>query len=397
MAERNAATGYAAIKKETTAGVAVVPNVYTPYYSQKIATDFHIMEDTPVYGNRFKKYQHLKGSRSHSGSIVVMAEPDTAGYWMDMLLNKSATSGANPYTHTFGLSNDTMPNSYTLDLALGGQVVRFFGLQASNVKVGWEDEKMQFEIDVAALGSFYGREIASVSGAGPYTVTLKTDYDASPTTGLVVGDLIQFQLANGTTVNATVATIPTGTTFTTATNPTVSAGDMVVLRPATPSLSLKRPFLWGLTQFFFAADAATALTNSATASNQTRLEPGTELELMWEFEDEEGSKRSGGFDPASLIRTIGDYSFKIKKFFDTADDIKTWNALTKKAVLMVSYSGSTNQYQLSVSLNNLTLLSPAPESESGETIYSEQEFGGNYDASDGKGMEVKVINAVSTI
>lgn len=394
MSERNAATGYAAIKKESAVGTPVTPNVYTPYYSQKIATDFHIMEDTPVYGNRFKKYQHLKGSRSHGGSIVVMAEPDTAARWFDMLYNRSATAGSDPYTHTFGLSNDTMPNSYTLDLALGAQVVRFWGVQASNIKIGWQDEKMQFEIDLAGLGSFYGREVASVNAS---EVTLKTDYDADPTKGLVADDLIQFQLANGTVVNTTVTSVDSATVITVGSATGVAAGDMVVLRPATPSLSLKRPFLWGLTQFFFSDTAANAVTASATASNQTRLEPGTELELIWEFEDDEGSKRSGGFDPASLIRTVGDYSFKIKKFFDTADDIKTWNALTKKAMVMVSLSGSTNQYRLQVSLNNLTLLSPAPESESGSTIYSEQEFGGNYDASDGKGVEVKVIDAVATI
>lgn len=311
-----------------------------------------------------------------------------------MTLNKSATAGSDPYTHTFGLSNDTMPNSYTMDIALGGQVVRFWGIQASNVKIGWQDEKMQLELDVAGLGSFYGREVSSIA---TLAVTLKTDYDAEPTKGLVAGDLIQFQLANGTTLNTTVTSVDSATVVTVGNTTGVAGGDMLVLRPATPSLSLKRPFLWGLTQFYFAADAAAALTASSTTSNQTRLEPGTELELMWEFEDDEGSKRSGGFDPASLVRTVGDYSFKSKVFFDKADDIKTWNALTKKAVLMRSYSGSTNQYELRVSLNNLTLLSPAPESESGETIYSEQEFGGNYDASDGKGMEVKVINAVSTV
>jgi hypothetical protein len=394
MSERNAATGYAAIKKETTAGVAVTPNVFTPYYKQSVSTDFHIMEDTPVYGNRFKNYQHLKGSRSHGGTITVMAEPDTAGYWLDMLLYKSGTSGSNPYTHSFGLNNDIMPNSYTLDIALGGQVVRFMGVQASRLKIGWEDEKMQFEIDVAGLASFYGREIASVS---TNAITLKTDYDADPAAGLVVSDLVQIQKADGSVVNTTVSTI-VGTVVTVASAGSgVAAGDMLVLRPQTQSLSLKTPFLWGKTQFFFAADAATALTNSATASNQTRLESGTEVELMYDFESDEGSKRSGGFDPASLIRTVGDYAFKLKKFFDTAADIKTWNALTKKALVMRSYSGSTNQYELQITLNNMTLLTAAPESSSDETIYVEQEFGGNYDSTDGAGMGAKAVNSVSSI
>ncbi len=392
--ERNASTGYAAIKKESAVGTPVTPNVYTPYYKQKLVSDFHLMEDTPVYGNRFKNLQHLRGSRSHGGSLTVMAEPDTAGYWLDMLLNKASTSGSDPYTHTFGLSNDTMPNSYTLDLALGGQVVRFWGVQASSLKVGWDDEKMQFDVSVSALGSFYGREIASVS---TNAITLKTDYDAEPTKGLVASDLVQIQKADGSVVNTTVSSITSTVVNVASAGSGVAAGDMIVLRPATPSFAVKRPFIWGLTQFFFAADLAAAVTASATASNQTRLEPGTEVELMWEFDDDEGSKRSGGFDPASLIRTIGDYKFKCKQFFDTAADIKTWNKLDKKALVMRSKSGSTNQYEFQVLLNNMTLQSPAPESESGSTIYSEQEFGGNFDTSDGEGMKAKAINSIATI
>jgi len=394
MSERNAAVGYAAIKKESSAGTPVTPDTYTPYYKQSLMTDLHLMTDTPVYGNRFKNYQHLQATRSHGGQITVMAEPDTAARWLDMLFNKSGTSGSDPYTHTFGLSNTTDPNSYTLDISLGSQVERFWGVQASNINIAWEDEKMQFEIDVAGLGSFIGREVASVA---TLAVTLKTDYDPEPTKGLVAGDLIQFQLANGTTLNTTVTSVDSATVVTVGSATGVAGGDMVVLRPATPSLSVKRPFIWGLTRFFFAADASTALTNSSTASNQTRLEPGTELSLMWEFEEDEGSKRSGGFDPASLIRTQGDYSFKLKKFFDKADDVKLWNARTKRALVMRSYSGSTNQYELRVTLNNMTMKTLPPETESGSTIYSEQEFGGNYDSSDGKGMEVAVINSVSTI
>lgn len=393
MAEQNAAVGYAAIKKESVVGTPVIPNVYTPYYKQSIVTDVHLMEDTPVFGNRFKRLQHLRGSRSHGGQITVMAEPDTAGYWLDMLLNKSGTTGAGPYTHTFGLSNTTMPNSYSLDVSLGSQVVRFWGIQASNLNIGWEDEKMQFEIDLSGLGSFYGREIESVS---VLVLTLKTDYDASPTTGLVATDLVQIQKADGSVVNTTVTSI-TATTVTVAAATGVAAGDMIVLRPSTPSFSTKRPFLWGLTRYFFADTLAAAVTASATPSSQTRLESGTEVALMWEFEDDEGSKRSGGFDPASLIRTVGDYKLKVKQFFDTATDIKRWNAISKRAMVMRSYSGTSNEYELQVHLNNMNLLTVPPETESGQTIYSEQEFGGNYDTTDGKAMEAKVINSVTTI
>jgi len=75
--ERNAATGYAAIKKETTPGVAVTPDLYTPYYTQNVATNMNFMEDQPVAGNRFATFQHLRATRSHGGQITVMAEPNT--------------------------------------------------------------------------------------------------------------------------------------------------------------------------------------------------------------------------------------------------------------------------------------------------------------------------------
>ena len=397
MPERNAAVGYAAIKKESTAGTPVTPDVYTPYYKQNISTDFHLMADTPVYGNRFKNFQHLRGSRSHGGGITVMAEPDTAARWLDMLLSKSSTSGSDPYTHVFGVSNNTPPNSYTVDVSLGSQVIRYWGVQASNLNIAWEDEKMQFELDVAALGSFHGREISEVDTTD---VTLKTDYDDNPTKGLVDGDLVSIVDPTGAvaTLNTTVSSVDdeTGVTLG-ASAAAFSAGAMIVLRPATPSLSVKRPFLWGLTRYFFDDTVADALTASSDADNQTRLDPGTELSIMNEFEENEGSKRSGGFDPASLIRTVVDYSFKIKKFFDGPEDIKNWNALTKRALVMKSFSGASNEYELRIALHNMTQKNQTPETESASTIYTEPDFGANYDQSDGKGVEVTVIDAVSTI
>ncbi len=80
MAERNAAAGYMALGKQTLATTAVTPALYTPYYSQDLDTNFNMISDEPVYGNKFKRFQTLRGLRSHTGSLTVMAEPNTAGY-----------------------------------------------------------------------------------------------------------------------------------------------------------------------------------------------------------------------------------------------------------------------------------------------------------------------------
>ena len=135
MAERNAAVGYVALGKQSSPTTPVTPALYTPYYSTSLATDFNVASDEPVYGNRFKRFQSLKTSRKHGGSVEVMAEPNTAAYWLDMLSTKASTTGANPYTHTFGQSIATDPNSYTLDVSVGAQVIRYWGIQASKLGI----------------------------------------------------------------------------------------------------------------------------------------------------------------------------------------------------------------------------------------------------------------------
>lgn len=385
--ERNASAGYIAIKKQTDATTAVTPDKYTPYYKQSMATNINMVEDTPVYGSKFKFYQALQGLRSHGGSVTVMAEPDTAAYWFDMLLTRSGTSGSNPYTHVYGLSGTTDPNFYTMDISLVSQVVRFIGVGASKITPVFQDDEMQFEIELSAIGSFYGREIASVS---TNTLTLKTSYDPSPTTGLVVNDLVQIQKADGSVVNTTVSSLTSTTVTVASAGSGVADGDMLVLRPATPSLSLKTPFLWPRTEFRFGADASAAL--SAT---QTRLDRGTEISIEHMFEDNEGSARSGGFDPASLVRTVGSYSFKIKKFFDKAGTIKEWNALTKRACVMRSFSETG--YEFRVTMNNIKAKTNDMPTESESVIYHEVEYAALYDGGDGQGMSVTIIDSVSSV
>lgn len=387
MSEQVASTGYIALKKQSTPLVAVTPDKYAPYYRQSLNTNINMIEDNPVYGNKFKDLLLLRGVRSHGGSLTVMAEPDTAGYWFDMLLTKTGTTGSDPYTHTFALSNATNPNFYTLDISYGSQVVRFVGVGASRITPTYKDDEMQFEIDVSALSSFYGREIASVS---TNTLTLKTDYDPSPTTGLVVNDLVRIRKADGSVVDTTVSSLTATTVTVASAGSGVANGDMIVLRPATPSLSIKTPFLWPRTEFRFGADASTALSAS-----QTRLEKGTEFVVIHSFEDDNGAMRSGGFDPAALIRTTGDVTFKIKKFFDTADDIKEWNSISKKAVVMRSFSESG--YELRITANSIAPKTNDMPTETGAVIYHEIDYGTAFNQSDGQGMDVKIINAVSTI
>lgn len=461
MAERLANLGYLGLVKETTPGTPLTPTDFIPLYDETVSTSMNFVDQQPIYGNKFATYATLQGLRSHKGDVTVMAEPNTTAKLFDSLLTKvssvqtytftvtsaNATAGATytnnsvtftvsttitaqttlvmtgsgapttsgtltkvsgtgdatitfsaftagtTTTHTFGLISDS--NSYTWDISTGNVVARYFGVKASKITPTWNKTEMQWKVSISALGSFQGRALSATPiGSGPYTVALDTTYDPNPTTGLVVGDLIRFYHAPSTTIDATVASIVDGQHITTSTNVTsMVQGDFVYLRPATVAFTVQPTFIWPKTQFQFGTTAAIALTNS-----QLRVEQGSIFEVMHSFESDDGAARSGAFDPASLVRTTGDATLTIKKFFDTPDDVATMNALSKTAVVVRHFSGTTNQYECRVTFNHLsTDGTVVPDIKSMDIAYSEIDYHVDYDQTDAQAYLVQVTNALSTI
>lgn len=384
--------GYMAIKKETTKGsIAGVPDIYVPFYEENIITNVNLDEDTPVIGNLYARYQTILGLRSHGGDFKALAEPNTAGYLLDMILKKGSTIAGPPHTHPFTLSTSE-PNSYTVDIQKGQLVARFLGCELSELGVEFDKNKMVFNGKLHALKSFLVREVLSISGSGPYTITFKTNYDQAPTTGLIVGDLIRLLKADGTTVDAVVDTIENSAAITVSENVSSgAAGDLVYLRAGTPSYTLKAPFTWGRTEFRFGVDAATAL--SAT---QERVEDGSNWNLTYKLEADEGAQRSGSPDPAALVRTLGDIELSIKKFFDTPEDLNRYLTNSKRALVIRHFSEGTD-YELRVTINNMKLAENPPAVTTKEVVYAELKGLPVYDDSDAQGFDIKVINNVASI
>lgn len=460
MAERLANLGYVGLAKESVAGTAITPTDWIPTYKEALTTTLNLVEDNPIAGNKFARYAAVQGLRDHKGTIEFYAEPNTTAKICDILLTRAAVVGtytftvtsanatlgatytnngvtytvtatiaaqttlvatgvsaptasgtltkasgtgdatitfsavvAGPYAYTYSLST-TNPNTYTVDISTGNIVFRFMGVQASKLAPKWDKTELHLEATVSALASFSGAQITSQSGSGPYTLTLDTTYDPTPTNGLVVGDLIRFyDVSAQTTIDATIASIPTATTFTTTTNPTaIAAGDYVYLRPATVSFNLLSPFIWPKTQFCFGTNTVTAL-----AAPQTRLEQGTEWEVDHMFESDSGAPRSGAFDPASLVRLEGDGQFKLKKFFDTPEDLQTWHQINKTALVVRHFSGATNQYEFRITYNNLKYKEGVkPALESDKILYEEGTYIPTWDSTDSAAMSITVINNLAS-
>lgn len=389
--ERYANLGYLALKKQSAKNTPVVPNVFVPLYEESLSTNANFQPQQPVYGSKFKTRTTLRGQRDHQGEITVVAEPNTTAYFLDMLLTKGATTGTNPYTHPYDYSAATNPNGYTVDLAEGNFVKRFWGVEASALVPEWEDNEMRNKITVSALGSYQGRSITAIATT---QVTLDTKYDANPTKGLVVGDLVRvYKASDGSTLDTTISSITNGTTVVLgASAASFAAGDILHLRPATPNFSLLDTFLWARTEFKFGADATAAL-----AATHTPVESGSEWELMHEFNEDAGEKRSGSFDPASLARKGVDATLTVKRFFDTLEDVQRFNDMTKRAVVIRCFAGDSNQYELRIVFHNVTVDNPVAPIQSDGILYATQQLRPNNDTTDGKGLSVVLINAVATV
>lgn len=384
--------GYFAFVKEAAKGVvAATPNTYLPLYSESMNTNANFVDQTPIYGGKHLTFATLQGQRDHQGDFVTLAEPNTTAHILNMLATKGTTTGSNPYTHPFDFSATQNPKSYTVDISLGNIVKRFWGFELSSLSPDFNDNEIRWAIQASALGSFQARTIKTVS---TNTLTLDTKYDPNPTLGLFAGDLVRvYKKSDGSVLDTTVASITNGTTVVLDDSAAAFAeGDIIHLRPATPSFDLLPTFLWAKMQWQFGADATAALS-----AGQTRVESGSTFEIQHAFEDNGGSKRSGGFDPASLVRLASNAVLTIKKYLNTPEDVQAWNDLSKRGLVIRLLSGDTNQYECRIVFYNLTIDSPSASIESNSVVYATENPRVNYDPTAGKAVTITVINAKATI
>lgn len=378
-------TGYIALRREVTEGVpAGIPNVFLPLYKESFTTEPNHGTSNSAFGSAFARLRITPGIRSHGGDLEVMAEPNSTQMWVDMTLPRTAQTGSAPITSTFG-HTPAKPASYTLDISATNQVFRYSGVQAGELSPTWTDNEMRWNVKAAAIKSFLGAEIVSISTA---TVTLSTEFNSSPTELLLVGDLVSVWLQAGTRQDFTISS-KTATTVTLSGTPTgVTSGDMLILRASTPNLSLLQSFLWSRTEFRLAATAATAL-----AATHTPMEQGSEWVISNPFDEDKGAQRSGSFDPASMVRKAAiDVSLKLKRFFENPDEVRNFVGMKNLACVIRCFSGT--QYELRITLNSIkTVSNPKPLVESDGILFYEIDYLPDNTSADGQGFDIKVISA----
>jgi hypothetical protein len=398
--EKLASLGYLKIGKEATRGVAVFAPVDVPLYSETIFPKLNLQTNNPIIGNPFGVYNIFPGQRDHQGDLVIMAEPKTLPHFLQMLLDRVSTTpnGSGVYTHLFKLgSPNASEASYTIDILKGDIVHRFYGCEIDSLAPEWNnDADMRLKLTISALGQV---SIVPIASGATTSITLDTSYDPAPGKGLVVGDTLTIvHVVNGvqsTTEAATIAAISSDyLTLTVSTlSGSYSSGDYLYIAKRTVSPNIGTPFNWSRTEFRFGSTALAAL--SAT---HTPLEKGSVFEIKNNFEDNKGARRSGSYDPVSLVRKQGDATLTVKKFFNDGIELNDFLKINKRACVIRMFgsliSGTTFN-ELQITFNNMKVMESPDPLTAGDIIYLNQKLQPQYDTTDQQALSISVINSVS--
>jgi hypothetical protein len=255
---------------------------------------------------------------------------------------------------------------------------------------------MKLNLTVSALGQF---SIAPITSAATTAVVLATDYDDAPNKGIVAGDTLVFVKVSGETSDTyeekTVSAVNvngTGVTVS-ALSGTYTTGDYCYIKKQTLSATLGEPFKWSGAKFYFGDTAAAAL-----AGAESKVEQGSGVEIIHEFNVDGGEKLSGSLDPAKLIRKQFDIDVKVKKSFEDYKEFERFISLRKRALVIRFFStiiSGSDKNEVRITINNIKTKDAPVPLKTGEIIYLDAAYSPQYDASDGQGVDVKVINDVA--
>lgn len=390
--------GYLAIKKQTDATTPVIPTVFVPLIEEDMKVDPKNERVKQIVGIDWVSNKVLQGQREVGGSITILADPDNLGYFLDMLLKKGTTTGSGSVGYTQPFTVDT-PNYYTIDVLRGNAVHRYVGCQITKAELSFKDGHLQIKADIIGRQSFtYATLKTALTGAGMTSVVFDESFDPEPALGLVAGDVIGVQAADGSFTNVTIASIPSNKKSITMSSTTVtaSAGALIRLNAQTPSYAtLKKPFRFGQMLVGFGADQSAAAANVASYALAT---PVDELKLTID-RNIIRRKASGKNDALTLIGN-GDAELTIKKLFEDTASQQQWLDRAKKAcVILITGDNIATTYYCSLTIN-LYNIKPSDHSNKlskGDYIYDETKFMVEYDDSASKSLDISLVNTLASI
>lgn len=234
---------YVAIKKEATAGTAVIPTNFVYVEDESLKSMFK-SEVVPVSANsRSENYFLVAGeNEAPTGDLTIPIQADTIGYFLAAMMGAPATTGptdTTAYTHAFTSGSSGTIGTCTIEVGNSdaGYARRYCGARVGGLRVSQKSNVWYATLTPMARYSFVNAVVVGSMLAGATTCELDTN------SGLAVGDVIKLGFLTANEENATLLTVnANGTTVTfNATSNTHADGVMVVLANRTPSYSTATP------------------------------------------------------------------------------------------------------------------------------------------------------------
>jgi len=382
---------YLAVKPQVAATTPVIPNSFVPLISESIRVNPNFVADRRMKGLDWKSDELLKGPRKIEGELVIYADPDMLGHIVNMVYAKGVTSGdaASGYTHPFTVGDG---KSYSIEISRGAFAQRIFGVRGDSLKLEFEDNKLKATISVKGLGQFYTASLAiALTGAGMTSAVLSTDYDLRPADGLAVGDVLTI---NGTEVTLTSVNADGKTVGFASTSVTASVGDSITLKAQTPSYTdIKEPLYFGNTLVGFAATSALADTAAAAKATATPCY-NLSMDFMNNLLD---ASATGSTGPAILLNQVKEASLEVSRLFENPIQYQKWIENIKQAITVITTgrfikSDLSTSELLTIKFHKAKMTENEEPLEVGGYIYDKEKIEALYDATDGKAVEITIVN-----
>ena len=382
---------YLAIIPEATAGTALKPTTFVPLISESIRTIVNHSADRRFKGLNWKADDLLRGNRMQEGELVVLADPDNLGHFLNMFLSKGSTTGSAPdgFTHPFTVGS---ADSYTIEIKKGLYTQRLFGVQVDEFRIEFVDGSMQLRLLIRGTGQFSVAKLGiALTGAGMVEIVFQDNYDINPNRGLVVGDVITIGSDDVTLTSVDVDGVTVGFT---SLDLTYSANEPIYLKPQTPSYSsLVDPFYHGNLLLGIGANESAATT--AAGSNSTAT-PVHDLVIILRNNLLE-IPRTGRLDPVSILPRSKEGEIQLKQLLENEDEKADFLDRTKQAITIIVKGTSiksdfTTRELLTLKFHNVKLREHSNPLEVGEYVVDDKVYEVLYDRGDAKAMTVDLVN-----
>lgn len=383
--------GYLAVKPEGTPGTAVIPTTFVPLVSETIKIAQNLSTDKRMKGRTWGANDLLRGERTQEGEIVIEADPDNLGHFLNMLIKKGASTGSAPdgFTHPFTVGD---PDSYSIEFNRGAYAQRITGVQASEIRLEFQENRMVVKAQIQGLGQFSVATLGvALSGAGMTSIVFSDKYDREPTKGLAVGDTLV--IGTDEVEILTIAADGVTVTFASATL-TYSIGEEIHLKAQTPSYTgLRNAFNLGNMLIGLGADETAATSAAGAIATAT---PAHDFAIVIN-RNVMTISRSGRIDPVAIKRQVLEGHIEMKQLLETADQRQAFLDIDKQALTLIvtgehiKTDFSTFE-KLTFKFHNVKLMENPNSLDIGQYIVDNQKFEVLYDDTDGKAIDVELVN-----